>query len=153
MLKTVSLGLGLAVAGLAAAEDAVDLAPFLQGSPYHSAQLSPDGRHLAVTAQIADRTLLLILDRDSMQPKAKVSGSAGSAVSEFRWVSEDRVIVALAERYGLPVALADERSSSKEAARRFATRRAAGLARRKHAAAIDAVAAEVITESWLASLA
>lgn len=60
---------------------------------------------------------------------------------------------ALAERYGLPVALADERSSSKEAARRFATRRAAGLARRKHAAAIDAVAAEVITESWLASLA
>lgn len=100
MLKTVSLGLGLAVAGLAAAEDAVDLTPFLQGSPYHLAQLSPDGRHLAVTAQIADRTLLLILDRDSMQPKAKVSGSAGSAVSEFRWVSEDRVIVALAERYG-----------------------------------------------------
>lgn len=57
---------------------------------------------------------------------------------------------ALAKRCAVPLHLVDERRSSIEAARRFAERRAAGLARKKHAADIDAVAAEVITETWLA---
>lgn len=57
---------------------------------------------------------------------------------------------ALGKRCGLPLHLVDERRSSIEAARRFAQRRAAGLAKRKQAADIDAVAAEVITETWLA---
>jgi putative Holliday junction resolvase len=58
---------------------------------------------------------------------------------------------ALERRYGIEVALVDERLTSNEAARRFAGQRAAGTARRKHAAAIDAIAAEVILENWLAS--
>lgn len=55
----------------------------------------------------------------------------------------------LEQRYGLVVHLVDERLSSVEASRRFAARRADGTARRKHAAGLDAVAAEVITETWL----
>lgn len=57
---------------------------------------------------------------------------------------------ALAKRCTAPLHLVDERRSSIEAARRFAQRRAAGVAKKKHAADIDAVAAEVITETWLA---
>lgn len=57
----------------------------------------------------------------------------------------------LAQRYGLPVVLIDERSSSVEAAQRFAVDRAAGRKRRRDAAALDAVAAAVIIERWLAS--
>ena len=56
----------------------------------------------------------------------------------------------LAERYALPLHFADERLSSVEASRRFAARRASGAARRKDAAALDAIAAEVILETWLA---
>jgi putative Holliday junction resolvase len=56
----------------------------------------------------------------------------------------------LARRYARPVHLVDERHSSREAARRFAERRAAGTARRKEAAGIDGVAAQVILERWLA---
>lgn len=52
-------------------------------------------------------------------------------------------------RAGLPVDLVDERSSSKEADRRFAQRRQTGQARRKDAAVLDAVAAEIIVERWL----
>ncbi|MGH8090306.1 MAG: Holliday junction resolvase RuvX [Rudaea sp.] len=52
-------------------------------------------------------------------------------------------------RCKLPTRLVDERLSSHAAAQRFAQRRAAGQARRKHAAALDAVAAEVIVEQWL----
>jgi putative pre-16S rRNA nuclease len=58
---------------------------------------------------------------------------------------------ALGERYGIGIALVDERLTSHEAGRRFAARRAAGSAKRKHATEIDAIAAEVILENWLAS--
>lgn len=56
---------------------------------------------------------------------------------------------ALETRYPLPTILVDERLSSHEAAHRFAARRASGSARRKDAAGLDAVAAEVIVEQWL----
>jgi len=57
---------------------------------------------------------------------------------------------ALRRRYAKPVHLVDERNTSREAARRFATQRASGAARRKDAAAIDALAAQIILEHWLA---
>ena len=57
----------------------------------------------------------------------------------------------LARRYQRPVVLVDERSSSVEAAQRFAVDRAEGRRRRKDAVALDAVAAAVIVERWLAA--
>ncbi len=57
----------------------------------------------------------------------------------------------LRERYRLPVALVDERSSSIEAAQRFAADRAEGRRKRRDAAVLDAVAAAVIVERWLAA--
>ena len=61
-----------------------------------------------------------------------------------------RFAATLRQRYALPVVLVDERHSSQEAARRFAAARANGLRRRRDAAAIDAEAAAVILERWLA---
>jgi len=57
----------------------------------------------------------------------------------------------LRERFKLPVVMIDERSSSVEAARRFAVERAEGRKRRRDAATLDAVAAAVIVERWFAS--
>lgn len=57
----------------------------------------------------------------------------------------------LRTRYSLPVVLVDERSSSIEAAHRFATDRAQGRRRRRDAEALDAVAAAIIVERWLAA--
>jgi len=54
-------------------------------------------------------------------------------------------------RYRLPVWMIDERASSIEAARRFAAARAAGQRRRREAAQLDAIAAAVIIERWLAA--
>ena len=54
-------------------------------------------------------------------------------------------------RFALPVAMVDERNSSQEAARRFAAERADGRRRRRDADLLDAVAAAVIVERWLAS--
>jgi len=58
----------------------------------------------------------------------------------------------LRERYQAPVALVDEQHSSQEAAQRFARARAAGTRRRSDAASIDAEAAAVILERWLAAV-
>lgn len=55
----------------------------------------------------------------------------------------------IAGRCMLPTHLVDERLSSREAAQRFAQRRAGGSARRKDALTLDAVAAEIIVEQWL----
>lgn len=52
-------------------------------------------------------------------------------------------------RFNLPVELVDERSSSREADRRFAEKRRAGQARRRDAQTLDALAAQIIVERWL----
>jgi len=54
-------------------------------------------------------------------------------------------------RFGWPVAMMDERNSSQEAAQRFAADRAQGKRRRSDAELLDAVAAAVILERWLAA--
>lgn len=57
---------------------------------------------------------------------------------------------ALARRHARPAHLVDERHTSQEASRRFARARALGGAKRKHAADLDALAAQIILENWFA---
>lgn len=52
-------------------------------------------------------------------------------------------------RFPLPVALVDERHSSRDASVAFAAARREGSARRREAARIDAVAAATILQRWL----
>jgi putative Holliday junction resolvase len=59
----------------------------------------------------------------------------------------------IAERYVLPVEQVDERASSIEAAQRFAEARRAGARKRHQAAQLDALAAVIIVERWLAESA
>ncbi|MCP5473785.1 MAG: Holliday junction resolvase RuvX [Rhodanobacteraceae bacterium] len=61
-----------------------------------------------------------------------------------------RFAAAVEQRYQRPVVQHDERGSTQVAKRRFAGERAAGNARRKHAVDIDAHAAAVILEDYLA---
>jgi putative Holliday junction resolvase len=60
---------------------------------------------------------------------------------------------ALRARYHLPVHEQDERLTSVEADRRFAAARRAGTRRAKHAKQLDAIAAQVIVENFLAESA
>ena len=57
----------------------------------------------------------------------------------------------LRTRTKCPVVMVDERNSSQEAARRFAEDRAGGKRKQRDAALLDAVAAAVIVERWLAA--
>ncbi len=73
-----------------------------------------------------------------------LTGEAQPATLRARKFAEQ-----LRQRYGLPVVLVDERSSSKEADARFAAARAKGTARRRDGALQDAIAAQIILERWL----
>jgi putative holliday junction resolvase len=55
----------------------------------------------------------------------------------------------IAKRYELPVEQVDERTSSIEAAQRFAAGRASGARKRHQASKLDALAAVIILERWL----
>ena len=57
----------------------------------------------------------------------------------------------LRQRTQLPVVMVDERNSSQEAAGRFAEERAAGKRKRRDAELLDAVAAAIIVDRWLAA--
>jgi putative Holliday junction resolvase len=57
----------------------------------------------------------------------------------------------LHDRYSLDVSFADERLSSRAAESRFAELRAQGSLKKKHARQLDAMAAQIILESWLES--
>lgn len=57
----------------------------------------------------------------------------------------------LRQRTQLPVVMVDERNSSQEAARRFAGERAEGKRKRRDAELLDAVAAAIIVDRWLAA--
>lgn len=56
----------------------------------------------------------------------------------------------LRDRFNLPVELMDERLSSREAERRFREQRQLGATRRKDQQRLDANAAQIILESYLA---
>jgi putative Holliday junction resolvase len=64
-----------------------------------------------------------------------------------------RFAATIAQRYRRPVVQHDERGSTQVAKRQFANERAAGNAKRKHAVDIDAHAAAVILEDYLAHVA
>lgn len=78
-------------------------------------------------------------------PRTLADGDQPSRQRARRFASD-----ALA-RYKLPVRMVDERSSSIEAAQRFADARAAGARKRVDARNLDALAAAIIVERWLAA--
>lgn len=87
------------------------------------------------------------------QPAALVVGLplARDGSEQPMSVAAREFAASLTNRYGLPVALQDERGSSQSARRRFAETRSRGLAKRKDATFIDAHAAAVILEDYLAT--
>lgn len=87
------------------------------------------------------------------RPELMVVGdplTLNGGVQEITHVAREFATV-LREKTSRPVVLVDERSSSKEADRRFAAARAAGVAHRKQAGQQDALAASVILERWFES--
>lgn len=90
----------LACAQAAPAFAQVDLEPFLKEDPYQQLKISPKGDYLATTSPVEDRTVLVVLRLPDLTITASVGGDRNSVVDEFWWANNERVVVALADKFG-----------------------------------------------------
>src|SRR3546814_290724 len=82
------------------AQAQVDLQAFLRKDRIGDIKLSPDGAYYAATIPLPDRTVLVIMRRADKALTAKVQGDEHSDIGGFWWVSDERVVVSLAEKFG-----------------------------------------------------
>lgn len=79
---------------------AVDVEPYLRRSQFNDIKLSPTGEYYAATVPFEGTTALVILRRSD----GKILGNFGPGkprhVHQFRWVSDDRVVFSLSEKFG-----------------------------------------------------
>jgi dipeptidyl aminopeptidase/acylaminoacyl peptidase len=97
--KLALAGLALCWAGAVAAAE-VDLDRYLKPDSHGEVKISPTGEYYAITIQLPDRAVLVIQRRSDNKVMAKVGGSKNSAVADFWWVNDHRVMVAMAEKSG-----------------------------------------------------
>lgn len=78
----------------------IDLTPYVQRDRYETIKISPDGRHYAATVPLEDRTVLVVVERASQRVVSGGMGVADSAVWNFWWADDERIIVSMAQSFG-----------------------------------------------------
>ena len=73
---------------------------FADEGQFSNVKLSPDGKYLAATVPQGDRSLLVIMQRSPHQLTASYRLPKGTHISNFWWVNDERVLIALAESFG-----------------------------------------------------
>jgi dipeptidyl aminopeptidase/acylaminoacyl peptidase len=78
----------------------VDLEPFLKKDVLETLKISPTGEYYALTVPLEDQTILVVQRRSDRQITAKISAGSDSVIDDAWWVSDDRVVVSVAKKYG-----------------------------------------------------
>lgn len=90
--------LGCLLAPLAHAQ--VELEPFLKKDVLETLKISPTGEYYAMTVPLEDQTILAVIRRSDKQVTSKVSAGRDSVINGVWWVSDERVVVSVAKKYG-----------------------------------------------------
>lgn len=92
----------MALATLTASATApVPVADFAKPPSVEAMKLSPDGRYLAIVVPQGDyETSLLVLDAATMKSVGGLRSAQNKLVGDFWWVSDERLVVAVAEKFG-----------------------------------------------------
>lgn len=96
--RTAGILLGCLLAPLAHAQ--VDLDPLLKKDELQTLKISPTGEYYAMTVPLEDQTVLAVVRRADKQITAKVSAGSDSVISGVWWVSDERVVVSVAKKFG-----------------------------------------------------
>jgi len=78
----------------------VDVDAFVRKDQFEDIKLSPNGEYLAATVPLEDSTALAITSRTETKMLATFSMGKNTHVDDFWWVSPDRVVIAVAEKFG-----------------------------------------------------
>ncbi|WP_367345357.1 alpha/beta hydrolase family protein [Stenotrophomonas bentonitica] len=85
--------------GQAAAAE-VNLDHYLKRDTFNDIKLSPSGQYYAATIPMEDRTGVAILDREAGKVVGSFMPPKNNHASSFYWVSDDRVLIGLSEKFG-----------------------------------------------------
>lgn len=80
---------------------AVDLAQFIRKDDFNDIKISPTGKYYAATVPLEDKTALVIFTRDGNKSAGTFMPGRNAHVSEFDWVNDERVLISVAEKYGM----------------------------------------------------
>ncbi|WP_269791343.1 prolyl oligopeptidase family serine peptidase [Stenotrophomonas sp. Iso1] len=101
-MKGLGLGMLLAlVLPMGSAWAAVDLAQFIRKDDFNDIKISPTGKYYAATVPLEDKTALVIFTRDGNKSAGTFMPARNAHVSEFEWVNNERVLISIAEKYGM----------------------------------------------------
>ncbi|MNU89507.1 Prolyl tripeptidyl peptidase precursor [compost metagenome] len=101
-MKGLGLGMLLAlVLPMGSAWAAVDLAQFIRKDDFNDIKISPTGKYYAATVPLEDKTALVIFTRDGNKSAGTFMPGRNAHVSEFDWVNDERVLISVAEKYGM----------------------------------------------------
>lgn len=99
-MKAASIWMALLAASMAPPAVAqVDVDAYLRRDRFGDIKLSPSGAYYAATMPSAERTSLVVIRRADKTITAKVSGVPDSDIHDFAWVNDERLVVAMAERF------------------------------------------------------
>lgn len=79
----------------------VDVDAFLKKDSFTSITISPTGEYFAATAPSDDRTGIAIIRRSDMQVSAGMNPGKNRHVHELRWISPDRILFDIGEKFGM----------------------------------------------------
>jgi dipeptidyl aminopeptidase/acylaminoacyl peptidase len=94
--KIILAGLMMLVSMVAHADEDIDR--FLKRDTIGTVKISPGGTYYAATVALEDRTVLVVSRRSDRKLTAKAGGGSHSDVADFWWVSDERIVIAMAEK-------------------------------------------------------
>ncbi|MFB9068711.1 alpha/beta hydrolase family protein [Pseudofulvimonas gallinarii] len=99
--KTIMMGKGLFIAaglavsaGVVIAAEPPPIEQFIKRDTFTNIKISPDGRHYAATVpQGDDKTVLAVLDRQTLKITGLMQMRGKEHIAGFEWVSDERLVV------------------------------------------------------------
>jgi dipeptidyl aminopeptidase/acylaminoacyl peptidase len=80
---------------------AVDLGQFVRKDEFNDIKLSPSGKYYAATVPLEDKTALVIFTREGNKQSGMFVPMRNAHVNSFDWVNDERVLIGIAEKFGL----------------------------------------------------
>lgn len=80
---------------------AVDLGQFIRKDEFNEIKISPSGEYYAATVPLEDSTALTLFRRADLKVAGVFRLRRNAHVGDFEWVSDDRVLVGIAEKFGV----------------------------------------------------
>ena len=83
-----------------AADGGVDVGAYVRKDQFTDVKLSPGGEYFAATVPLDDRTALAIMERGTNKITGRFKPGRNTHVSQFNWISRDRLLISISERFG-----------------------------------------------------